>query len=74
MKAKSKKRLLAEQLRLEQGLSYSEISEQLGVNKSTLSNWLKYIALTPKQEERIQLRIKSNQSVFVAHARQVNRE
>ena len=74
MKAKTKKRLLAEQLRLEQGLSYSEISEQLGVSKGTLSSWLKHIILTPEQEERIQQRIESNQSVFVAHARQINQE
>ncbi len=74
MRAKPKKRLLAEQLRLEQGLSYSEISEQIGISKSTLSNWLKHIILTPEQEERIQQRIESNQSVFVAHARQINLE
>ena len=35
MKGKSEKRLLAEQLRLEQGYSYNEISEQIGVSKST---------------------------------------
>ncbi len=74
MKAKPKKRLLAEQLRLEQGLSYSEISEQIGVSKSTLSNWLKHVSLTPEQEERIQQRVESNQSIFVAHARQINKE
>jgi transcriptional regulator with XRE-family HTH domain len=74
MKAKPKKRLLAEQLRLEQGLSYSEISEQIGVSKGTLSNWLKHITLAPEQEKRIQQRIESNQSVFVAHARLINQE
>ncbi len=74
MKAKSDKRLLAEQLRLKDGLSYNEISEQIGVSKSTLSNWLKHINLEPEQEKRIQQRIENNQSVFVAHARQVNQE
>jgi len=74
MKAKSEKRLLAEQLRLKEGLSYNEISEQIGVSKSTLSNWLKYALLSPEQEKRIQQRIESNQSVFVAHARQINQE
>jgi transcriptional regulator with XRE-family HTH domain len=74
MKAKSEKRLLAEQLRLEHGLSYSEISQQIGVNKSTLSNWLKHIHLAPEQDKRIQQRIEMNQSVFVAHARQINQE
>jgi hypothetical protein len=34
MKGKSEKRLLAEQLRLEQGYSYNEISEQIGVRKA----------------------------------------
>ncbi|MEN9562735.1 MAG: hypothetical protein RIR73_979, partial [Chloroflexota bacterium] len=38
MKAKSEKRLLAEHLRTEQGFSYNEISEQIGVSKSTLSH------------------------------------
>ncbi len=52
MRAKSEKRLLAEQLRLKEGLSYNEISEQIGVSKSTLSNWLKHITLAPEQEER----------------------
>jgi len=74
MKAKSEKRLLAEQLRLKEGLSYNEISEQIGVSKSTLSNWLKYALLSPEQEKRIQQRIESNQSVFVGHARQINQE
>ena len=51
MKAKSEKRLLAEHLRMELGFSYSEIAEQIGVSKSTLSHWLKHISLTPDQEE-----------------------
>ena len=74
MKAKPEKRLLAERLRLEQGLSYGEISERIGVSKSTLSNWLKQIHLAPEQEERIRERMESNQSVFVAYARQINKE
>src|SRR5215211_7373050 len=74
MKVKSEKRILAEQLRLEQGLSYGEISEQIGVSKSTLSNWLKKIRLAPEQENRVQQRMKNNQSAFVVHARQVNKE
>jgi len=74
IKAKPEKRLFAEQLRLEQGLSYNEISERIGVSKSTLSNWLKHVPLAPEQEERIQQRMESNQSVFVAYARQINKE
>lgn len=73
MKGKSEKRLLAEQLRREQGYSYNEISEQIGVSKSTLSNWLKNISLTLEQEQRIQQHIEDNQSTFVANARQINK-
>lgn len=74
MKGKSEKRLLAEKLRLERGYSYNEISEQVGVSKSTLSGWLKHISLTLEQEQRIQRRIESNQSAFVATAVKINRE
>lgn len=73
MKGKSEKRLLAEQLRREQGYSYNEISEQIGVSKSTLSHWLKHIFLTLEQEQRIQQRIEDNQTTFVANARQTNK-
>ena len=68
MKGKSDKRLLAEQLRRERGYSYNEISEQTGVSKSTLSNWLKQIFLTLEQEQRIQQRVEANQTAFVANA------
>jgi len=74
MKGKSEKRLLAEQLRRELGYSYNEISEQIGVSKSTLSAWLKNIALTLEQEKRIQQRIEDNQTAFVATARIINKE
>ncbi|MFN8386954.1 MAG: helix-turn-helix transcriptional regulator [Anaerolineales bacterium] len=74
MKGKSEKRLLAERLRRERGYSYNEISEQIGVSKSTLSNWLKHISLTLEQEQRIQQRIESNQTAFVATARKTNKE
>jgi transcriptional regulator with XRE-family HTH domain len=74
MKAKPEKRLLAEHLRLEQGLSYNEISEQIGVSKSTLSNWLKHVPLAPEQEKRIRQRMEKNQSVFVVRARQINQK
>jgi transcriptional regulator with XRE-family HTH domain len=73
MKGKSDKRLLAEQLRRELGYSYNEISEQIGVSKSTLSNWLKQISLTLEQERRIQQRIEDNQSAFVANAWEINK-
>ena len=73
MKGKSKKRLLAEELRLVHGYSYNEISDQIGVSKSTLSNWLKHISLSLDQEQRIQQRIEDNQTAFVAKARQINK-
>lgn len=74
MKAKSEKRLLAERLRRDLGYSYNEISGQIGVSKSTLSNWLKDISLTLEQEERIQQRIENNQTAFVAQARMINKK
>lgn len=74
MKAKSEKRLLAEHLRTELGFSYNEISEQVGVSKSTLSHWLKHISLTLEQEEKIQQRIEKNQAAFVAQARKTNQK
>jgi transcriptional regulator with XRE-family HTH domain len=74
MKGKSEKRLLAEKLRLEHGFSYNEISEQIGVSKSSLSNWLKHISLTLEQEERIQQRITDNQASFIAQARRINQK
>ena len=74
MKGKSEKRLLAERLRRERGYSYNEISEQIGVSKSSLSNWLKHISLTLEQEQRIQQHIEDNQTTFVAKARKVNKE
>ena len=62
MEGKSDQRILAEQLRREQGYSSNEISEQMGVSKSALSNWLKQILLTLEQEQRIQQRIEDNQT------------
>ncbi|HMO78169.1 MAG TPA: helix-turn-helix domain-containing protein [Candidatus Paceibacterota bacterium] len=43
--AKLHKRMLAEKMRHE-GQSYSVIQKQLGVSKSTLSNWLREIPLS----------------------------
>ncbi|HLO32614.1 MAG TPA: helix-turn-helix domain-containing protein [Anaerolineales bacterium] len=74
MRAKSEERLLAEKLRCEQGLSYNEIANLIGVSKSTLSHWLKNLPLTVEQEERIQKRVESNQTAFVATAWKINKE
>src|SRR4030042_2988957 len=54
MRPKTEKRRLAERLRIEQGLSYAEISKLAGVSKSTLSAWLKDISLTNEQQLQLQ--------------------
>jgi transcriptional regulator with XRE-family HTH domain len=74
MRAKSEKRLQAEKLRYENGLSYNEIAALIGVSKSTLSSWLKNIPLTPEQGERIQQRLENNQTTFVKRAWKINKE
>ncbi|HEY43101.1 MAG TPA: helix-turn-helix transcriptional regulator [Anaerolineae bacterium] len=74
MRAKPEKRLLAEKLRREQGLSYSEISNLTGISKSTLSSWLRDIPLTSEQEARIQERLRRNRATFAARALPINRE
>lgn len=52
---KVEQRLRALQLR-QQGLSYRQIRRQVRVSKSTLSLWLRHVALTPEQRARIDLR------------------
>jgi len=74
MRAKSEKRLEAERLRCEEGLSYNEISVRTGVSKSTLSYWLRDIPLKPEHEERLKECIKANRATFAARAWSPNRE
>jgi len=74
VRAKSEKRILAEQLRQNQGLSYREISSITGISKSTLSNWLKDIALSAEQRDRIQARLNDNRASFASRAWHINRE
>ena len=74
MRAKSLRRLEAERLRREEGLSYNEIAAITGISKSTLSSWLKSIALTPEQEQRLQERLHQNRAGFAARALPINRE
>ncbi len=73
MRAKSSQRLLAEKLRREQGFSYREIAARLHLSKSTLSGWLKDIALTRGQEERLHKRLQENRAGFAARAWPINR-
>lgn len=74
MRAKSPKRLLAESLRCEEGLSYAEIALLTGISKSTLSNWLRDTPLASEQRARLQSRLKANRASFAARAWPINRE
>jgi transcriptional regulator with XRE-family HTH domain len=74
MRTKSAKRLEAERLRAEEGLSYREIEEAIGVSRSTLSHWLRDIPLTEEQKARLQERIRANRAAFAARAWKVNRD
>jgi hypothetical protein len=74
MRAKSDRRITAETLRRNQGLSYREIEALTGINRSTLSGWLKAIPLSPEQEARLLERLRANRSTFAARALPINRD
>jgi transcriptional regulator with XRE-family HTH domain len=74
MRAKTEKRIQAESLRKEQGLSYSDISKVIGVSKSTLSSWLNHIYLSDEQQEQLRRRMVSNRASFAARAWSVNQK
>jgi transcriptional regulator with XRE-family HTH domain len=74
MRAKSEQRLKAELLRRVQGLSYTEISTLTGINKSTLSGWLRDVTLLPEQVARLQARLEANRGAFAARALPINRD
>lgn len=74
MRAKSDRRLQAETLRRVQGLSYKEIAALTGINKSTLSGWLRDVPLLPDQEARLQARLEANRGAFAARALPINRD
>jgi transcriptional regulator with XRE-family HTH domain len=73
MRAKSTIRLRAEKLRRDKGLSYKEISALTGINKSTLSGWLRDIPLQPKHIDRLQKHLETNRATFAARALLINR-
>jgi len=52
-----------------QGMSYSLISEQLGVSKSTLSNWLKDLPYSPN--DLVLYRIRHGQGAYGLRRRQI---
>jgi len=74
MRAKSQERLEAERLRREEGLSYKEIAERVGLSKSTLSHWLRDISLRPEHEARLAERLRANRARLAARAWPVNRK
>jgi transcriptional regulator with XRE-family HTH domain len=73
MRAKSEIRKFAENLRIDKGLSYKEISIITGVSKSTLSGWLKEIPLSPIQQSTLREKMEANRESFTARAWLVNR-
>ena len=58
------------------GYSYREIRERLGVSKGTLSEWLRHVALTETQKERLQqLQVQGRtEAAATLRARRVARE
>jgi len=53
----------------ESGMSYSLISDQLGVSKSTLSNWLRDLPYTPNKQ--VLSRIRHGQGTYGLRRRQI---
>jgi transcriptional regulator with XRE-family HTH domain len=74
MRVKTEKRIMAEKLRREQGLSYSDISKIIGISKSTLSAWLKHVNLSDMQQKHLRNKMETNRASFAARAWPVNRE
>ncbi len=74
MRAKTERRLQAEALRREQGLSYKEIRGLTGTSLSTLPHWLKDIELSPEHEQHLQARLRANRGAFAARALPINRQ
>jgi transcriptional regulator with XRE-family HTH domain len=74
MRTKPDRRLEAEKLRREQGLSYREIEALTGISRSTLSHWLRDIPLAPEQQARLNERLRANRATFAARAWKVNRD
>lgn len=66
MSQKSMRRRLAERLRREEGLSYSEITARTGISQSTLSGWLRHVPLTPAQQARLDAKLQAHRAGFGA--------
>ncbi|MDR3547623.1 MAG: hypothetical protein P4M11_05025 [Candidatus Pacebacteria bacterium] len=63
------RRLEAHKMRLE-GFSYGEISQELGIAKSTLSGWFKDLVLNDRAKERLE----SRKSVGTEHLIRLNKQ
>lgn len=67
MKSRVQDKIQAIALRM-QGYSYSQIKEQLGVSKSLLSGWLKYVNLNQEQEKALVSNLEQRSKRGVARA------
>lgn len=57
-----------------QGYSYSEIHDKIGIPKSTLSGWFKYIPFTVKEKKIIEKKLAQKQIVGYEHSALVNKK
>jgi transposase len=73
MKSRVQDKIQAIALRM-QGYSYSQIKERLGVSKSLLSGWLKYVNLNKEQEQILYQNLTNRSKKGVAKAVEVNTE
>ncbi len=56
------------------GYLYSEISEELGIAKSTAHSWLKTELLSPSQKRQIYARLKASRLSRIKHLAQINKQ
>lgn len=74
MKAKFQERLDAVNLRKDEGLSVKEISDRLGISKSSASVWVSGVALTPRQTSALSIRSSSCSILGSIKGAAVNRD
>ncbi len=72
MKSRVQDKIEAISLRM-QGYSYAQIQEKLGVSKSLLSGWFKYIVLNQNQQQTLHQNLTQRSKKGVANAVLVNR-
>ncbi len=71
MRSRVQDKIMAISMRME-GYSYSQIKEKLGVSKSSLSGWLKYIKLNEQQEKQLIINLDNRSKKGVAKAVESN--